>query len=208
MIPEIRNISRPHGEGAIMWNDRLKKGHRLSYEILGLFAVCLVVTLALYCFLAFFGIAIIENYCWEQEISLDEDALYHLNVVVFSASLVISVIFFVVLFLILFGERISYIRTIIKGVDILRQGNLDHRLPIEGNNELTRLAEEINYLSETEQAIKEKEHRLQEEREELIRTLSHAVDFGDLLYGALRREGNAHAGGACGVFRARVQENG
>ena len=174
MIPAIRNISKRHGEGDIMWNKSMGK-RRLSYEILGLFFVCLAVTVALYCFLAFFGVAVIQNYCWEQDILLDEDQLYHLDVVVFSASLVVSVIFFIVLFLVLFGERISYIGTIIKGIDILRQGDQAHRLPIEGNNELTRLAEEINRLSETAQAIKEKERCLQEEREELIRTLSHDI---------------------------------
>ena len=60
-------------------------------------------------------------------------------------------------------------------MDALRRGEYDSRLPIEGNNELTRLAEEINYLSETEQLVKEKERKLYEEREELIRTLSHDI---------------------------------
>ena len=174
MIPAIRNISKRHGEGDIMWNKSMGK-RRLSYEILGLFFVCLAVTVALYCFLAFFGVAVIQNYCWEQDILLDEDQLYHLDVVVFSASLVVSVIFFIVLFLVLFGERISYIGTIIKGIDILRQGDQAHRLPIEGNNELTRLAEEINRLSETAQAIKEKERRLADERESFVRSLSHDI---------------------------------
>ena len=94
---------------------------------------------------------------------------------VFSASLAVAVIFFVVLFLVLFGERLSYIGVIIRGVEIMRRGEFGYRLPIEGNNELTSLAEAINYLSETEQAVKEKERRLYEEREELIRTLSHDI---------------------------------
>ncbi len=175
MIPEIQNISERHGEGDIMWNDRPKKRRKLSYEILGLFAVCFAVALALYFFLVFFGFAVVENYCWEQNISLNEDERYHLDSVVFSVSLLVSVIFFIVLFLVIFGEKISYIGTIIGGVDTLRRGKLYHRLPIEGNNELTRLAEAINYLSETEQIVKEKERHLQEEKEELIRTLSHDI---------------------------------
>lgn len=158
-----------------MWNNRSGKRGRLSFEILGLFAVCFAVSVALYFFLGFFGLAAVENYCWKQERPLSEEQLYHLDGVIFSVSLTVSVIFFVVLFLILFGERLSYIFTIIRGVDTLRRGEYGYRLPIEGNNELTLLAEAINYLSETERAVKEKEKCLYEEREALIRTLSHDI---------------------------------
>lgn len=158
-----------------MLTDKGRKRRKLSFEILGLFAVCLAVSVILFLFLTHFTLAIVESYYWEQDIILSEDEYYHLDTVILSFSLLVSVVFFIILFLVLFGDRLSYIRTIINGVDTLRQGELDYRLPIEGNNELTQLAEEINYLSETEQAIKEKERALNDEREELIRTLSHDI---------------------------------
>ena len=175
MIQETRNISRPHGEGGISLTDKAKRRGRLSFEILGLFAVCLAVALLLYFFLSFCGIALVEKYCWEKNLILSEEQIYHFDNLIFSVSLLLSVGFFVFLFLVLFGERFAYIRTIMKGVDALQRGELEQRVPIMGNNELTSLAEEINYLSETEQKIKEREKALNEEKEELIRTLSHDI---------------------------------
>lgn len=175
MIPETPNTSRLLGEGATMSTDKRRKKRKLSHEILWLFAVCLAVSVVLFLFLIHFTLAIVDNYYWEMDIILSEDDYYRLDTAVLSLGLIVSVVFFIVLFLALFGDRLSYIRTIIKGVDTLRRGELDYRLPIEGNNELTQLAEEINYLSESEQAIKEKERALNEEKEQLIRTLSHDI---------------------------------
>lgn len=155
--------------------DGTRKSKRLSYEILGLFAICFVISLLLFLFLSFFCVGIIEQLLFDQGIELDENQLYHLDSVVFNGSLFIAVAFFVILFVILFGEKLSYIRTIIKGVDAVRSGNYCYNLPIHGNNELTRLAEAVNYLSESERAVKERERKLGEEREELIRTLSHDI---------------------------------
>lgn len=155
--------------------EKKKKRNRLSFEILGLFAICLAIAIVLYFFLAYCGIALVEDYCWSHNITLDEDELYHIDTFVFNLSLLFSVLFFVLLFLILFGEKLSYIKAITKGVDALQRGEYGYKLPIEGNNELTLLAKEVNYLSESERKIKEKEKTLSDEREELIRTLSHDI---------------------------------
>ena len=152
-----------------------RKGRKLAHEILGIVALCFVIALLLYLFLFFFGVSMVENYCWQREILLSEEQIYHLDNAVFSISLVVSVGVFVLLFLILFGERLAYIRTIIEGVRTLQQGKLGECIPLEGNNELTRLAEAVNYLSLSQQEIKAKETRLQEEKETLIRTLSHDI---------------------------------
>lgn len=155
--------------------DKKTRGRKLSFEILGLFAVCFIISLILYFFLLFLASGLIENLLWEQNIELNEEQQYHLDSTVFSASLVFPVFFFIILFLTLFGEKLSYIHEIIKGVDALRMGNSGYELPIVGNNELTRLAEAVNYLSKTELELKEKESRLKEEKETLIRTLSHDI---------------------------------
>ncbi|MBO5109310.1 MAG: HAMP domain-containing histidine kinase [Clostridia bacterium] len=154
---------------------REKRRRQLAVELLWLFAVCFVLALAVYFFLSFLGMALVDEYSNSLLHPITEDERYDLDRIVFSVSLIASAGFFSVLFFALFGERIAYIRTIIQGVDALRQGNYAQRLPLEGNNELTQLAETINFLSVTEEEIKEKERRLKEEREELIRTLSHDI---------------------------------
>ena len=48
-------------------------------------------------------------------------------------------------------------------------------MPLEGNNELTQLAEAINDLSETRRQLRQREVALNQEKEQLIRTLSHDI---------------------------------
>lgn len=151
------------------------KRRKLSLEILGLVAICLVISLLLFLLILHLGIGIVEEYCFYRDIILDEYELYRLDTTMFSAGLAVSVAFFIILFFALFGERLAYIRKITDGVHALRRGERDTRVTLMGNNELTELALAVNYLSESEQRIKEKEKKLNEEREELIRTLSHDI---------------------------------
>ena len=148
---------------------------KLSWEILGLLAASLLVSVFLFQFLSVCAVGISENYYFWRGMILTDEQLHDLDNWIFSLSLIISVGFFLVLFLVLLGERLSYIRKIIKGVDTLQSEGLQHKLPLEGNNELTQLAEAINYMSATQQKIKEKEQKLNEEKEEFIRTLSHDI---------------------------------
>ncbi|MBR2622373.1 MAG: HAMP domain-containing histidine kinase [Clostridia bacterium] len=155
--------------------DRATKRRKLSHQMLGIVAICLVSAFFLFLFLLYAGIGVVEEYCWSNNIILDEDQYYQLDNTMLSISLITSVVFFIILFLSLFGDRLAYIRTIIKGVDTLQKGEYGHRVPLQGNNELTQLAEAVNYLSETERSVKDKESKLNEEKEELIRTLSHDI---------------------------------
>ena len=155
--------------------DKTKKSRKLSYEILALFALCFVLALILFIFLLNVSVGFVEEYCFYNDIMLDEEQLYHLETTFFSVSLAVSVMFFVILFTALFADKLSYIKKIIKGVDTLREGDYGYIIPLEGNNELTQLAEAVNYLSESERQIKDKEKRLGEEKDQLIRTLSHDI---------------------------------
>ncbi len=158
-----------------MLTDKVKKRRKLSFEILIIFAVCFAISLLLYLFITYFGVGLIEEYCFYNDIYLDEFEAYRLDSTVMGAGLVISMIFFVVLFFALFWDRLVYIRTITDGIDALRMGELTYKVTIMGNNELTDLAEAVNKLAETESTVKEKERRLNEEKEDLIRTLSHDI---------------------------------
>lgn len=92
-----------------------------------------------------------------------------------NVSLGASVLIAVVLLLFLVGKKIAYLKKIILGVEALRTHRMDYKIPLEGNNEFTELAETINYLSKTELELKEKEERLQSEKENFIRSLSHDI---------------------------------
>lgn len=144
-------------------------------EILGIFAVCFAIALALFLFLTFFTVAAVEELCMSLDITLTEDMLYGLDNTVITASLIISAALFAVLFFAMFGERLAYIRTIIGGVNALQQGELDHRVPLQGHNELTDLAGSVNYLAQSEQALRKREQLLAKQKEELIRALSHDI---------------------------------
>ncbi len=144
-------------------------------EILMLVGGCFVLSLMLYLAVTLLGRTLVDEYCFQNDIVLDEFELYEMDNTVLLVSFVLSVAFFIILFFALFGDRLSYIRQITAGVHSLQNGDYGKRVDLVGNNELTGLAEAINYLSESEQRIKEKEKRLNEEKEELIRTLSHDI---------------------------------
>ena len=158
-----------------MTSNRKKKGRKLSHEILGILGIVVVISLILFRLLLAASYVVVEKYLLTQSSIPTEAEILELDNLGFNMSLLIAVIFFVILFLFLLGERLSYIRDITKGIDAMQAGQLDHEVVIEGNNELTKLAESINYLSATQRQIREKEQALKEEKEQLIRTLSHDI---------------------------------
>lgn len=155
--------------------DRIKKRRRLSSEILATFGICFVISLALFGILLHLSVGIVQSYCFDHDIYLDEEQLYRLDSTALGGSLACAAVCFCTLFFVLFGKRLSYVRTLTDGIHALQRGELGHKVPLQGNNELTTLGEAVNYLSETELKMKEMEQTLQNEREELIRTLSHDI---------------------------------
>ena len=155
--------------------EKLRKRRKLTHEILGLVCLCFALSLLLYVFITTFGLALVEEYCFQNDIVMDEFDWYDVDNTLRGVGFAASALFFTVMFFVLFSERLAYIRKLTTGVDALRYGNYGEQVELRGNNELTELAEAVNYLSESEQKLKEKEKRLYEEREELIRTLSHDI---------------------------------
>lgn len=152
-----------------------KKPHKLSHEILGILIIVLVISLVLVQLLCVCGMLIVDHYCVMKAIEPTEVQWIQLDNWVWNVSILISVLFFIILFLFLLGERFSYIREVMRGIDAMQAGNLDHEIPKEGNNEITRLAEAVNELSKTQKEVKEKEKALAEEKEQLVRSLSHDI---------------------------------
>lgn len=153
----------------------MTKRRKLSHEILGLLGVTLAISVFLFAFLSMTAVTIVENYCDHNDLTLTASQSANMELWIRAVSLVTAVLFFIVLLLFLLGQRIAYIRNLTEGVEALRTHRMDFVMPLEGNNELTQLAETINYLSATEKQIREKERALQKEKEQLIRTLSHDI---------------------------------
>ena len=152
-----------------------KKGRKLSREILEylLLACCIGVFAFFFFYLTADSIA--EVYLTEREITAGEQMteLFHLwlrNICGFAAMMIT-----LFLFLFLLGQRLSYLITIIDGVEELRGRKLEFILPVEGEDELAELAESINFLAQSQQELQKKEQELKKEREEWIRTLSHDI---------------------------------
>ena len=158
-----------------MTNMKSSKRRKLSSEILGLLAVTLILALLLLQFLGIVARAMIDSFLFMRDIVLTEAQYAQLDDWVFHLSLLVSVAFFIILFLFLLGERLSYIREVLAGIDALRSGQEDYVVPLEGSNELTQLAEAVNYLSRTQREVKEQERVLNEEKEQFIRALSHDI---------------------------------
>lgn len=152
-----------------------KKQGKLSREILGLFGVSALVSIFFYGFIYSMSTSIAWNYCEDNVIVPTEMQTYAMNIWIRGVSLAAAVFLFIVLFLVLLGQKLGYLREIIQGIHALREEGMNYVIPTKENNELTELAESINYLSDTERKLKEKEARMQEEREQFIRSISHDI---------------------------------
>lgn len=148
---------------------------RLSREILELLLIAALIALFVWGFLYLTATAISETYYAERNLWLSEGQWLSLQTWIRSISLLSAVVLFLVLFLFLLGQKLAYLREIIQGVDALRTHRLENTIAIKEANELTELAEHINFLSETERRLRQQERALQAERERMIRDLSHDI---------------------------------
>lgn len=140
-----------------------------------LLLITALISLFFWGFLYLTANAISETYYAERGVRLLEGQWLSLQTWIRSISLLSAVILFLVLFLFLLGQKLAYLREIIQGVDALRTHRLENTIAIREANELTELAEHINFLSETERRLRQQENALQEERERMIRDLSHDI---------------------------------
>ncbi|MBQ8518682.1 MAG: HAMP domain-containing histidine kinase [Agathobacter sp.] len=165
-----------------MWSnvDREKKElsrttKRLSREILGVFAKTFLLSAVSFWILNEVANIIVLNYVEAELLVITEYQLIDLQYGILGISFVSAIILFIVLFLFLVGERLAYIREIEKGIDALGRHEWSYKIPLQGKNELTELAELINFFAKEEQAFQEKEKQMQEEKEALVRGLSHDI---------------------------------
>lgn len=178
MIPEILNILKLPGVGDIMLTKgKHRKYKKLSQELLALLCISAAISSIFYSLITLMVRSIATTHYANQGFSSYEVTMHVINISpwIGSIGLGASVFLFVSLFLFFTGQKLLYLESIIQGVEMLRTNHMAHNVPIEGNNELTKLAESINYLARVERELKEKETSLKEEREALIRALSHDI---------------------------------
>ena len=182
MIQEIQNILKQLGERDIMWNNAKtatkKKGvfsHKLSRTILGIFWASFFIAIVSLYGLNDMANRLLLKFVETNVLALSEYELIDWQYAILGLSIVASILIFVFLALCWGVERLAYIGEIIKGIDALGCHEWSYEIPLQGENELTELAIRVNALSKEEQAFREKEKQLQEEKNGFIRSLSHDI---------------------------------
>ena len=148
---------------------------KLSHELLGLIGLCAVISLVLYLLLSGLATAITETYIFENDIPMTEFDWMDVDRWIFGVSAFLACGSFACLFLVLLGDRIAYIRKITGGIDALHDPANTVSIPLEGDNELTALARAVNEMSQVRQQLRQREQALAEEKEQLVRSLSHDI---------------------------------
>lgn len=151
------------------------KKRKLSHEILSLIGVSALVSLLLFLLLRGIATAVAETYCFRNDIPMTEFDWIDVDRWIFTVSAGLSCLSFSVMFLSLLSDHIDYIRTITEGIDQLHSPETQLDLPLISNNELTELAGAVNSMSAARLQLREKELALAQEKEHLIRSLSHDI---------------------------------
>lgn len=148
---------------------------KLNRELLTLITVDAVISILCYFLLNSTAGTLAYDYCERNQIGLDDLQSIILDGMIFHLSVLGAVILFIVLFFIFVGRKLAYIRELTQGIEALRTHRMEHEIPLKGNNELTELAESINYLAETERQLKAIERNLSHDiRTPLTAILSYA----------------------------------
>lgn len=148
---------------------------KLSLEIFGLFFISVVISAFSFSFLYFTADSIIYNRLQAKGISLTNIQQAYVSGWMRNICMIAALIIFVVFFLFFLGQKFLYLLTIIRGIHTLRQNGLNFTIPVEGNDELTELAESINLFSASILRYRKNQQEIQAEKEELIRSLSHDI---------------------------------
>ena len=152
-----------------------KKHNRLAWEILGFMVMAFVIAGIIFCFLYSIAESIASVYLIERQIFLTEVQQAVFQMWLRSICLAASCVAFLVLFLFMLGQKLSYLVAIIRGVEALEQRDENYQIPLKGKDELTELAQSIHYLSKSQQMLAQKEKEIKEEREAWIRSVSHDI---------------------------------
>lgn len=85
----------------------------------------------------------------------------------------VAIFTFITIFLFMVRRKLMYLKLISESVNHIANGKLGMTIGIEGKDELTQLAQNINYMSKELENKFEYERRIQNEKNELITNVSH-----------------------------------
>ena len=120
--------------------------------------------------------SIYENHIFESE---------HLKEILekpfLSEKMYIDMIFLVVFLIMVFAmyyllisrKMVDGIRSISQGVEQIKEGNFDIKLRLQGNDEVTALANSVLEMSDEIKAMMENQRRLEQEKDDLITSVAH-----------------------------------
>lgn len=112
---------------------------------------------------------IANNYVEFTNSRIDMATWYFLKMMAF----VPGILIFIFVLAVLVRRKFSYMVEISNAIGEMEAGNLDRRIVLEGDDELTDLAASINRFAETVRTEMETSQRLKEEQFHTIATLSH-----------------------------------
>ncbi|MFV1452911.1 sensor histidine kinase [Bacillus mycoides] len=103
---------------------------------------------------------------------LDDLSTFENNMLTFLI-FALAIFTFIIIFLILVRKKIIYLKLISDSVNDIADGKLGLTIGIEGKDELTHLAQNINYMSKELENTFEQERQLERTKNELITNVSH-----------------------------------
>ena len=83
------------------------------------------------------------------------------------------IIFFALYYLLISRKMVDGLRNISKAVEKIKEGNFEIELGLEGNDEVTALAQSVSEMSEEIKAMMVNQKRLEQEKDDLITSVAH-----------------------------------
>lgn len=144
----------------------IKLRNKLTVKLLGVVAVSFFVTFFLFTTISRLVIHVIGTHYF---INLSEEkAVWMAYLTLF---LIIST--FIIVFLLLVRKRFNYLRKISESVNEIANGHLGLTITVRGKDELSQLAQNINYMSKELENKFIHERELEKTKNELITNVSH-----------------------------------
>ncbi|MFV0516287.1 MAG: histidine kinase dimerization/phospho-acceptor domain-containing protein [Aminipila sp.] len=157
------------------FKEQNNKRQKLAWKLFGFILLSFIVSVFSFCFLYYTSSSVIQKYALEynQNTTILLDPNFD-SFITLSCILAATIIF-ICLFMFFVGQKVAYIISISKGVQILKSGDLDFKIDVYENDELSELAEAINLFSCSLKNHIETENILKREKEDLIRNISHDI---------------------------------
>lgn len=135
--------------------------NKIVVKLLGAVAISFFISFVIMLFLLKVFDALLEPYSHTR--------LWTIIFLVFT----ITIITFIVIFLLLIRKKIGYLKSISKRVHSIANGKLGLIIEVSGKDELAHLAQNINYMSKELEDKFEYERQLERAKHELITNVSH-----------------------------------